>query len=136
MKATLTDRQKTFVEKLIKCGSKTQAYKEAGYSCKKTNTACREANKLLNNPRVAAYYQKLLDEKHSNNIADAEEVLRFYTSVMRGEIKDAFNLDPTLADRLKAADALAKRYQLFTQKLEVEGAQKTVVQFVEDLVDD
>ena len=50
---------------------------------------------------------------------------------MRGEIKDAFGLDPTLSDRLKAADALAKRYQIFTQKLEVETTQ--AIQIIEDL---
>jgi hypothetical protein len=29
---------------------------------------------------------------------------------MRGEVKDAFGLDPGLSERLKAGDALMKRY--------------------------
>ena len=33
----------------------------------------------------------------------------FYTQAMRGEVKDQFGIEATLADRMKAADALAKR---------------------------
>lgn len=43
-------------------------------------------------------------------MADADEVLRFYSAVMRGEVKDQFGLDASLTDRLKAGDALMKRY--------------------------
>ena len=43
-------------------------------------------------------------------VADADEVLRFYSAVMRGEVKDQFGLDASLTDRLKAGDALMKRY--------------------------
>ena len=35
--------------------------------------------------------------------------MKFFTSVMRGEIKDAFGLDPSLQDRMNAAKELAKR---------------------------
>lgn len=43
-------------------------------------------------------------------IADSNEVLRFYSAVMRGEVKDQFGLDASLSDRLKAGDSLMKRY--------------------------
>nr|DAE35654.1 MAG TPA: terminase small subunit [Caudoviricetes sp.] len=43
-------------------------------------------------------------------IADSDEVLRFYSAVMRGEVKDQFGLDAALGDRLKAGDSLMKRY--------------------------
>lgn len=128
----LTDRQRLFVENYIKLGNKTEAYKQAGYSNKGNyNSICRAANRLLENPNVTAYYRNLISNRRKDSIASVEEVLEFYTSVMRGEVKDAFGLDPSLADRLKAADALAKRYQLFTQKLEIEAVQ--AVQIVEDL---
>lgn len=42
-------------------------------------------------------------------MADMQEVMIFYTSVMRGEVRDAFGLECSLSDRLKAADALMKR---------------------------
>lgn len=35
--------------------------------------------------------------------------MEFFTNVMRGEIKDAFGLDPSLADRKDAAKEIAKR---------------------------
>lgn len=128
----LTDRQRLFVENYIKLGNKTEAYKQAGYSNKGNyNSICRAANRLLENPNVTAYYRDLINNRRKDSIASVEEVLEFYTSVMRGEVKDAFGLDPSLSDRLRAADALAKRYQIFTQKLEIEATQ--AVQIIEDL---
>ena len=128
----LTEMQRKFVEKYIELGNKTEAYVQAGYSSKsKRIHQCRAADRLLKIPHVAAYYQELIRAKRNSNIATVDEVLEFYTGVMRGEIKDAFGLDPTLSDRLKAADALAKRYQIFTQKLEVETTQ--AIQIIEDL---
>ena len=50
------------------------------------------------------------NDRHKKLIADTDEVLRFYSSVMRGEVKDRFGLDASLADRLKAGDSLMKRY--------------------------
>ncbi len=35
--------------------------------------------------------------------------MEFFTAVMNGEIKDAFDLPPSLQDRLNAAKELAKR---------------------------
>lgn len=43
-------------------------------------------------------------------IADTDEVLKFYSSVMRGEVKDQFGLEASLSDRLKAGDSLMKRF--------------------------
>ena len=43
------------------------------------------------------------------SIADADEILRYFTKVMRGEEKDQFGLDAPLAERTKAAQELAKR---------------------------
>lgn len=49
-------------------------------------------------------------QQAASRVASADEVVRFYTSVMRGEVKDSFGLDASLAERLKAADSLMKRY--------------------------
>lgn len=35
--------------------------------------------------------------------------MQFFTAVMNGEVKDQFGLESTLADRLKAANELARR---------------------------
>ena len=43
-------------------------------------------------------------------IADANEVLEFFTNVMRGNVKDQFGLDSSLSDRLNAGKELMKRH--------------------------
>lgn len=57
------------------------------------------------------------DAESGKRIADAQDVLAFLSSVMNGEIKDQFDLDAALTDRLKAAGLLAKRYGLLTEKV-------------------
>lgn len=37
--------------------------------------------------------------------------MQFFTSVMRGEVKDQFDFDPSLSDRLSAGKELIKRYE-------------------------
>ena len=44
-------------------------------------------------------------------VASADEVIAFYTAVMRGEVKDQFGIEASLSDRLKAGENLMKRYE-------------------------
>ena len=50
-----------------------------------------------------------LEQLKKETIADAEEVMHYFTSVMRGEVKDQFGLDAPLSERTAAARELAKR---------------------------
>ena len=50
-----------------------------------------------------------LDALRKETIADADEILQYFTKVMRGEEKDQFGLDAPLAERTRAAQELAKR---------------------------
>lgn len=50
-----------------------------------------------------------LDELRKETIADADEIMQYFTKVMRGEEKDQFGLDAPLAERTRAAQELAKR---------------------------
>ena len=50
-----------------------------------------------------------MNELKSESVATAEEVMQFFTSVVRGEVKDQFGLDATLSDRMRAAQEIAKR---------------------------
>ena len=50
-----------------------------------------------------------MTQEHSNRIASGQEVMEFFTKVMNGEVKDQFELDAPLSERLKAANELAKR---------------------------
>ena len=50
-----------------------------------------------------------LDQLKKETISDADEILQYFTKVMRGEEKDQFGLDAPLAERTNAARELAKR---------------------------
>lgn len=103
----LNERQKAFADYYIQTGNATEAAIKAGYSEK---TARSIGSENLTKPDISAYIKERLDEQSEKRVADANEVIEFYTAVMRGEIKDQFGLDASLSDRLKAGDALMKRY--------------------------
>ena len=103
----LNERQKAFADYYIQTGNATEAAVKAGYSEK---TAYSIGNENLKKPEISAYIGERMAEQGEKRVADANEVIEFYTAVMRGEVKDQFGLDASLSDRLKAGDALMKRY--------------------------
>lgn len=102
----LTPRQKAFADEYIICGNAAESARKAGYS-KKTAEAIGREN--LRKPAILQYIAERTKPMEDKRIADADEVMRFFTSVMRGEVKDQFGLDPSLKDRTDAAKELAKR---------------------------
>ena len=56
-------------------------------------------------------------DAEDRQIAEREEVLRFFTAVMRGESEGA-----TFKDQMHAAELLGKRYELFAASTETDGA--------------
>lgn len=104
---SLTPKQKKFCEYYIQSGNATDAARKAGYS-KKSAEAIGLEN--LGKPGIKAYIAERMNNQDKNLVADADEVLKFYSAVMRGEVKDQFGLDASLTDRLKAGDSLMKRY--------------------------
>ena len=104
----LSVKQKAFADEYLKCGNAAEAYRNAGY--KNFSSASVEANKTLNNPKIAAYIAERQKQIEDSRIADVSEVLQFFSSVMRGEVKDQFEMDAALSDRLSAGRELMKRY--------------------------
>lgn len=83
----LTEQQKRFVEELFKNNHNAkQAAITAGYSEK---TAEVQASRLLRNVKVQEYKEKLLAEIQKSSIATIEEILEYYTKVMRREEKES-----------------------------------------------
>lgn len=103
----LTPRQKAFAEYYIECGNCTEAARKAGYS-EKTCYAIGAEN--LKKPQISAYISERMQAQNEARVASADEVLQFFSSVMRGEVKDQFGLDAALSDRLNAGKELMKRY--------------------------
>ena len=102
----MNDRQRAFADYYIETGNATEAAKRAGYSEK---TACSTGYENLRKPEIAAYIAERTKPTEEKRIATGDEVMEFFTRVMKGEIKDAFDLPPSLQDRLNAAKELAKR---------------------------
>lgn len=120
----LTPKQKRFCEEYLKSGNATEAAKKAGYK----ETSCRViAAENLSKPAISAYIKRRLDEQEAAQVADANEVLQFYSAVMRGEVKDQFGMDASLSDRLKAADSLAKRLAAAELKPNAEDAVRVII---------
>ena len=128
----LTLKQKAFADYYVETGNATEAAVRAGYS-KKTAKAIGSEN--LTKPAINEYIQERLKAIEDSRIADGDEVLRYLTSVMRGESQsevvvvegvgdgcsEAKRIDksPDEKERLKAAELLGKRYRLFTERVEV-----------------
>lgn len=140
----MTDKQKRFCDEyLIDCNA-TQAAIRAGYSPK---TAYSIGEENLKKPELKTYIDERLEQLHSEKIADAQEVLEYLTSVMRGEhTEQVLRLDgdgvqvvdsvqtPT-RDKLKAAELIGKRYGMFKDAVDLGGAVPVVISGGDDLED-
>lgn len=126
--AKLTLKQQKFADEYIISGNATQAAIKAGY---KEKTAYKTGAENLRKPQIKSYIEERLSELSSKKIADQDEVLQFFTSVMRGEILEPYALGigngaqqiieikPNAATRKSAAVELAKRYGLTSEKIEM-----------------
>ena len=103
----LTPKQKAFADYYIECGNSTEAARKAGYS-EKTSRSIGAEN--LTKPDIAAYIAERMQPIEKDRIASADEVLAFFSSVMRGEIMDQGGLDAAISDRLNAGKELMKRH--------------------------
>lgn len=102
----LSPMQKAFCDYYIEYNNGTKAAIKAGY---KESNARIQASQLLTRPNIQAYIQKEKNNIHAETIANARQVMEFFTRVMNGEEKDQFGLDASIADRTRAAQELAKR---------------------------
>lgn len=101
----LTLKQQKFIDFYIEKGNATKAAELAGYTGKNLNRVGSE-----NLSKLDSYIKVRLQQLEDKRIATADEVLRYFTSVMRGEIKDSFGIDASLHDRNDAAKSLAQRF--------------------------
>lgn len=133
----LTIKQQRFADEYIISGNATESYLKAGYANQKRSSAEANARKLLGNYSVKTYIDERLKELEDKQIAKQEEVLKYLTSVVRGESRSAvvvvegegygvssarlITKPPDEKEKLKAAELLGKRYRLFTDKVELDA---------------
>ena len=130
----LTDKQMIFANEYLVDLNATRAYKKAYPKVKKDSVAASNGNRLLRNAKVKNYIDEQLKKIEDESIADAVEVMKYLTAVMRNELKEEVVVvegegegcssarivkkDISAKDRNKAAELLGKRYRLFVDKVE------------------
>lgn len=144
---SLTVKQKRFCDEYVIDLNATRAYKAAYPRVKSDEVAASNASRMLRNAKVGAYVNKVLDSIHNRKTADAQEVMEYLSSVMRGEQKEQvlrFSGDGqqmvaemalSTKDRLKAAELIGKRYGIFRDNVSVSGAIPVVIGGEDDLED-
>lgn len=109
-KEELTTKQQTFCQLVVEGMSILQAYKTAGYGVGSSDESAQcNASRLLRSDKVKKEIARLQKLKEDKSIATAQEVMQYFTRVMRGEIKDQFGIEASLSERTKAGMELAKR---------------------------
>ena len=127
--AKLTPKQARFCEEYLVDLNATQAAIRAGYSVESAGSIGSEN---LTKPDLKAYIDEQLELLHSKRTADAQEVLEYLTSVMRGEhteqtlqlvgdgVQTITDIDVSAKGRLKAAELIGKRYGMFKDNVGID----------------
>jgi len=140
----LTEKQKRFCEEYLIDLNATQAAIRAGYSEKTAerasdwiNEAGQKKPSSKYKPELREYIDERIESIRSDRTADAQEVVEYLTSVMRGESKseeivlkgvgkgsqriEKVQKKPSEKDKLKAAELLGKRFGMFKERVELDG---------------
>ena len=103
----LTEKQKRFIDYYIQYADATKAAIEAGYSKKTARIiGCENLTKLNN------YIQEKLKQKEDERIASQNEILQYFTEIMRKKSEDT-------NDRTKCAELLGKINGMFREKIDM-----------------
>lgn len=123
-KKKLTAKQSTFIDAYLGEAkmNATQAARIAGYKHP-------EAQGAENLRKLRPYIDEVMNKRHSNAIATQEEIQKFFTSVLRGEVKEEvvsnsgkiLEVPASTKDRLKAAECMGRAYGMFTERKEISG---------------
>lgn len=144
----MTEKQKRFCDEYLVDLNATQAAIRAGY---KKSSAGAIGSENLSKPYIDKYIKERMAEKKSSLIADQNEVLKYLSSVLRGESRSSvvvvecsgdgqtkareMQKAPDEKERLKAAELLGKRYGAFTDKVDVGGTIPVVISGDDGLAD-
>ena len=101
----LTMREARFIDAYMVNYDGVEAVEKAGF---KVKDKAGKARALLKKEYIADEIAYRTEIYASECIADRQEVLEYFTAVMRGEVKDQFDLDAPLSERTAAAKELKK----------------------------
>lgn len=124
----MTEKEKLCVIEWVKNGfNGTKAYMTVFKKCKKESSAAAAFSRMMNKKDVIEFKEQWLNDIESTEIASANEILMYLTRVVRGQEKDAFGLDVSVEDKIKAAERLMKAKGMFTQKVDITSNGNTVI---------
>ena len=122
MKKSLSKNEIVFCRLKVEGKTDLQAANEAGY--------VEEYGKnLLKKEYIQNEIKRLQEEKKKEEIANDTDILQFLTSVMKGDAYKEKN-DGVMKDRMRAAELLGKRQNVFEQT----DSKNDVVIIVDDIV--
>ncbi|HBF73729.1 MAG TPA: terminase small subunit [Lactobacillus sp.] len=142
----LTVKQQKFADNYIKSGNATKSAIDAGYS---RRTARSIGQENLTKPDIKSYIDKRMQQIENDKVADATEVLKYLTSVLRGETEEtvvvggpmgaeSVEKPPDIKTRITAGKELLKRYpgndKLVEQQIRKIKAEADVAEYKAKLV--
>lgn len=135
MVKTLTKKMRDFADAYLETGNTYQSAIRAGYS---EAYAKGNSKYLLENERVKAYMESVLEKVQSARVATVQEVMEYLTRGLRQELEEEVVVvegcgdgisQPTVVkkkisikDSNRCAELLAKRFGILDNKVQVEVA--------------
>ena len=114
----LSLKEHKFIDSFMVNGDVALAAKDAGYKLKSEKDSWKRIGSgVLKRNYIYEELLYRLEELSKDSIADANEIMQYFTNVMRGVEKDQFGLDAPLSERTAAARELAKRLIDIPQKV-------------------
>lgn len=127
----LSERQELFAEYYLGCFNATESYRRISPDA--TDNTCRvEGSKMLKKPNVAKYLRERMESMKEEVVSSNQEVLNFYSEVMRGKPGMNYGKPIYMKDRVSCADSLAKYYGMFVEKKEITANVTTITVDIED----
>ena len=155
-------KQEEFVQKVVQGMPQRQAFRSVYKNNMTDAQVDAEASAMINgtgkyakNPKIHQRFLELnalaQEQAEEHAVADAQEVLAYLTSVLRGESRSSVVVVENIGDfmsearemkkapdekeRLRAAELLGKRYGLYTDKVDVNGVIPVVISGADELED-
>lgn len=118
----LNEQELKFIDAYLETANKVQSVYKAGYRASSDASASSIGTRLLKRVLVRDEINHRREKMTDKSVADAKEVMEYFSSVMRGEVRDQFGLEAPLSERTRAAQELAKRTVDLDNK--IKGAEK------------
>lgn len=115
----LSVKESEFISKFLGTGNLNKSLAESGLTLKSIATKDYIMDEIT----------WRLDQLKKQSIADADEIMQFFTRVMRNEEKDQFGLDAPLSERTNAAKELARRIIDYNNDIETVPEIKVTLNF-------